>query len=162
MYNLEVYPAENIWWQCEISLIFAIEKKTYLRHITAIAGQSVKNRGWRKPFQLSLSYRNCGGIFCNHSGASDCSAVTFAPLSHRIHTSRPKSGLTLYDSTPMGRTLSHNPKSVCLKFATGSATYANTIGVRVHTRHLHRCRCLCSSVTLAEAINTPMHHTHDS
>ena len=40
-----------------------------------------------------------------------------------------------------GRTLSHNPKSVCLNFATGWATYANTIGVRVYTRRLHRCWC---------------------
>lgn len=55
--------------------------------------------------------------------------------------------------------LTHNPKSVCLNFAAGSATYANTIGVRVHTRHLHRCRCLCSSVTLVAAIDTPTSFT---
>ena len=29
----------------------------------------------------------------DHSGASDCSAVTVVPLSHRIHTSRSKRGL---------------------------------------------------------------------
>ena len=55
--------------------------------------------------------------------------------------------------------LTHNPKSVCLNFAAGSATYANTIGVRVHTRHLHRCRCLCSSMTLVAAIDTPISYT---
>lgn len=36
---------------------------------------------------------------------------------------------------------------------------ANPIGVRVHTRHLHRCRCLCSSVTLMAVIDTPTSYT---
>lgn len=42
---------------------FAIENETIRGHISAIAEQSVKNQDGRKPFQLSLSYRDCGGIF---------------------------------------------------------------------------------------------------
>lgn len=84
-------------------------------HISANAGQSVKNRDGREPFQLNLSYRDCGSIFCDHSGASECSAVTVAPISRRIHTSRPKRGLD-YDSIPMGRTLNAQPQQCVLEF----------------------------------------------
>jgi len=40
-----------------------------------------------------LCWENYSGIFFDHSGVSDCSAVTVAPLSHRIYTSQSKRGL---------------------------------------------------------------------
>lgn len=48
---------------------------------------------------------------------------------------------------------------VCLKFAAGCAKHCEQIGVRVLTRALHRHRCLCSGVTLVDAIDTHFYHT---
>ena len=92
-------------------------------YITAIAGHSVKNRSWRKPFQLSLSYRDCGGKFCDHSGASDCSAVTVVTISAACISHSPRVGsLSMIRPHKVGQ-LTHNPESVCLKFAAGRAKY---------------------------------------
>lgn len=77
-----------------------------------------------------------------------------------LHTSRFKRGLD-YDSTLIGRTLSHNPKSVCLKFATGWATYANTIGVRVHTRAYTGADAYVQAWRLWP-LSLHLHHIHDS
>ncbi|WP_303034529.1 hypothetical protein [uncultured Duncaniella sp.] len=52
------------------------------------------------------------------------------------------------------------PEGVCLNFAAGCTKHCEQIGVRVLTRALHRHRCLCSGVTLVDAIDTHLHHTH--
>lgn len=80
----------------------------------------------------------------------------------RRHTPQPKSGLTLYDSTHKVEQPTHNTRKCVLDFAAGCASYANPIGVRVSARALHRHRCLYSSVTLVDAIDTPTPYTHDS
>lgn len=71
---------------------FAIENETIRGHISAIAEQSVKNQDGRKPFQLSLSYRDCGAYFCDHSGALDCSAVTVLTISAAYISHSPRVG----------------------------------------------------------------------
>ena len=81
-------------------------------------------------------------------------------LIRRRHNPQPKSGLTLYEPTPKGRTRRTTPGGVCLNFAAGCAKHCEQIGVRVLARALHRHRCLCSGVTLVEALDTHIHHTH--
>lgn len=60
-------------------------------------------------YEQSLVRKVAVANFCDHSGASDCSAVTVAPLFHRILTSQSKRGLD-YNSIPMGRTLIAQPQ----------------------------------------------------
>ena len=63
--------------------------------------------------ELCHRYKDCSGIFCDHSGASDGSVMTVASLSRRIHTSLPKRGRTMIRPIRVGH-LSHNPNSVYL------------------------------------------------
>lgn len=53
-----------------------------------------------------------------------------------------------------------NVKQKCvLEFHNRLSDLCEHIGVRVYTRHLHRCRCLYSSVVLMAAIDTPTPYT---
>lgn len=164
MYNLVLYPAENIWRDWKFHSIFATEKKVRSQqgampgHALLLAMDGIFHRivnyfeqsFVRKVAVANFLTKRSLWLLCRDGRALIC----------RRHNPQSKSGLTLYEPTPMGRTRRTTPGSVCLNFAAGCAIPCEQIGVRVLARALHRHRCPCSGMTLVDAIDVHLHHTH--
>ena len=164
MYNLVLYPAENIWRDWKLHFIFAAEKK-------------VQNQKLMPGHALLLTMDDIFRCIVNFSEQclvrkvavayfatiAECyiiSAVTVAPLSAADITRSPRVGwLSVSRPRWVGQTDAQHP-NVCLNFAAGCAIPCKQIGVRVLTRTLHRHRCPCSGETLVDTIDTHLHHTH--
>ena len=166
MYNLVLYPAENIWWEWKFHSIFATEKKVGSQwgvmpgHALILAMDDIFRwivNFFEQSFVRKVAVANFGPYRSVRLLCRDGCA-----LIRRRHNPQPKSGLTLYEPTPMGRTRRTTPGGVCLNFAAGCAIPCEQIGVRLLARTLHRHRCPCSGVILVDAIYTPTSYTPDS
>lgn len=165
MYNLGLYLAENIWRDWKLHFIFAAEKKVH-RQQGLIPGHALflaMDDFFHRIVNFSKQSFVRKVAVANFATIAECyiiSAMTVATISAADIPLQPKRGLTLNAPTPKGRTLRTTPGSVCLISQPDAQCNANPIGVRVLTRALHRHRCLYSSATLVDAIDTHLHHTH--
>lgn len=135
MYNLELYPAENIWWWWKLLLIFADEKKV------------LSQQGAMPGHALFLAMDNFFRWIVNFSEqclVRKVAVANFATIAERqialpwrlrpyaaYISHSPRVGRLSMIRRHKVEQLTHNPNGVCLKFAAGCAKHCERIGVRV-------------------------------
>lgn len=167
MYNLVLYPAENIWRDWKFHSIFASEKKVLSQrgvmtaHALLLAMDDFFHRivnFFEQSFVRKVAVANFATI-AERQIALPWRSRRYPPQTYPAAQEWADSLWADPEGSDSPRT---TPGGVCLNFAAGCAKHCEQIGVRVQTRTLHRHRCPCSGVTLVDAIYTPTSYTPDS